>query len=175
MLGDAPDELGADGLKLDLTARTPSGVATSHGGGAWGVDLLRRLLEIVADEARSARQDALIIGQTPNPLLAPAVDMIRLNDMLRLDDPRPIVDVVPQMRHRAALVRAATPELPIDTDDWCAPDLAGWRAYTAIKTQLGVPALYYTTMIDLTGERLTDEDFALTRRVWADYRAARST
>ncbi|HET7473592.1 MAG TPA: hypothetical protein VFJ71_10745 [Candidatus Limnocylindrales bacterium] len=171
----ASDGLDADGLKLDLTARTPSGVATTHRGGAWGVDLLRRLLEIVADEARAVRPDALIIGQTPNPLLAPSVDMIRLNDMLRLDDPRPLVDVVPQMRHRAAIARAATPELPIDTDDWCVPDLAGWRAYTAIKAELGVPALYYTTTIDLTGEPLADEDFALTRRVWADYRAGRRT
>jgi len=167
------DALGADGLKIDFTARTPSGVATVHHGPAWGVDLLRTLLEIVADEARSVAPDALLIGHVPNPFVAPAVDMVRLNDALRLDDPRPDADIVAQMRHRAALVTAACPDVPIDTDDWCAPDRAGWRAYTAIKGELGVPALYYTTTIDRTGEPLTDEDAALVRRSWADYRSRR--
>ena len=48
----SPDGLDADGLKIDFTARTPSGVATRSHGGEWGVDLLRRLLDTMADEAR---------------------------------------------------------------------------------------------------------------------------
>ena len=57
------------------------------------------------------------------------------------------------------------PDHLVDTDDWCAPDLAGWRAYNAIKAELGVPALYYATHLDRTGERLTDDDYALIRDV----------
>jgi hypothetical protein len=167
----APDALDADGLKIDFTARTPSGVATTHHGPAWGVDLLRRLLEVVADEARSVKPDCLLVGHTPNPLVAPAVDMIRLNDTLRLDDPDPIVDLVPQMSYRAAVVRAACPGHLIDTDDWCAPHLEGWRAYAAHKPSLGVPALYYASQLDLTGERLEPQDYALLRDTWAAYRA----
>jgi hypothetical protein len=165
-----PQGLDADGLKIDFTGRTPSGVATAHHGGAWGVELLRRLLGIVADEARALKPDVLLVGHTPNPLLAPAVDMLRLNDALRLDDPRPIVDIVPQMRYRAAVARAACPDHLIDTDDWCAPSLAAWRAYAAVKPTLGVPALYYATHLDLTGEALDASDYELLRRTWAEYR-----
>jgi hypothetical protein len=167
----APDALAADGIKIDFTARTPSGVSSERHGEAWGVDLLRALLEVAVDEARSCNPEVLLVGHTPNPILAGGVDMIRLNDTLRLDDPRPIANVVPQMRHRAAIVRAACPDHLIDTDDWCAPNLAGWREYAALKPSLGVPALYYVDRLDLTGERLEATDYELLRRTWADYRA----
>jgi hypothetical protein len=166
----AADALDADGLKIDFTARTPTGASTEHHGGAWGVELLRRLMDIVADEARSLKPDVLLIGHTPNRLIAPSVDMLRLNDALRLDDPHQPVDIVPQMRYRAAVVRAACPHHLIDTDDWCAPSLAAWRAYAEVKSTLGVPALYYATHIDLTGEPLEPADYELLRRTWAEYR-----
>jgi hypothetical protein len=164
-------ELDADGLKIDFTGRAPSGVSSVHHGDAWGVELLRRLLDIVADEARSLKPDVLLIGHTPNALIAPAVDMLRLNDALRLDDPHPSVDIVPQMQYRAAVVKAACPDHLIDTDDWCAPNLAGWRAYAAAKPALGVPALYYATHLDLTGEAFDDADYELIGSTWAAYRA----
>jgi hypothetical protein len=157
-------------MKLDFTGRTPSGVATEHHGGAWGVELLRRLLDIVADEARGLKPDVLLIGHAPNALTAPALDMLRLNDALRLDDRRQVPDIVPQMRYRAAVVRAACPEHLIDTDDWCAPSLAAWRAYAEVKPSLGVPALYYATHLDLTGEALEAADYEVLRRTWAEYR-----
>ena len=91
----------------------------------------------------------------------------RLNDMLRLDDPGPLPPVVPQMRYRAEVVRAACPELLVDTDDWCVPDLRTWRAYLELKPELGVPALYYATHLDLSGEELEEDDYAALRRVFA--------
>jgi hypothetical protein len=94
-------------------------------------------------------------------------DMIRLNDMLRLKDLGPVGDIVPQMRYRAEVVRAACPELLVDTDDWCAPDLDTWRAYLAIKRELGVPALYYATHLDRTGEALTADDYEGLQRAFA--------
>src|SRR5919109_697359 len=147
-------------------AGSASGVATTHNGSAWGVELLRALLRIVHDEAKRVRPDALLVGHVPNPLVAGLVDMIRLNDTLRLSDPEPRVDVVAQMRHRAAVVRAACPGKLVDTDDWCAPDLATWRAYAAVKPDLGVPALYYATGLDLSGEPFEPSDYELVRRVW---------
>jgi hypothetical protein len=168
----AREGLDADGLKIDFTARTPSGVATRHYGKAWGIALLHALLVLVAREARRVKPDTLLVGHTPNPWFGAHVDMVRLNDMIRLDDPEPRVDVVPQMRYRAAVVRAALPEHLIDTDDWCPPDLATWRRYLAIKAELGVPALYYATGLDLSGEDFEPEDYAAIRRVWATYRAA---
>ena len=163
--------LDADGLKIDFTARTPTGSSLIHAGVGWGIELLRRLLAIVNDEAKRAKPDCLLVGQVPEATIAPSVDMIRLNDMLRLDDPEPRVPIVPQMQYRAAVARVACPGHLIDTDDWCAPDLASWREYAEVKPELGVPALYYVDGLDLSGERFEDEDYGLVRRTWAAYRA----
>jgi hypothetical protein len=93
--------------------------------------------------------------------------MVRLNDMLRLDDPGPIrpETVVPQMRQRAAIAAAALPDRLIDTDDWAVPDRATWRDYLQVKPELGVPSLYYATHIDVSGEPLEETDYAALRRV----------
>jgi hypothetical protein len=165
-----PDGLDADGLKIDFTAGTPSGAALTHAAGDWGIALLRRLLAGVRDTAKAARPDALLIGQVPEPSLAPLVDMIRLNDVLRLDDPIPEVSLVPHMRYRAEVVRAAAPDHLVDTDDWCMPSLAAWREYAAVKADIGVPSLYYADRLDLSGERLMEQDYALLRQSWSEYR-----
>jgi hypothetical protein len=134
------------------------------------VALLRYMLTNVRHAAKTAKPEALLIGQVPEPTLAPVVDMIRLNDLLRLDDPAPTVSIVPQMRYRAAIVRAACPDHLIDTDDWCIPDLHTWREYAEAKPDFGVPSLYYADRLDLSGEPLTDADYELVRRTWAAYR-----
>jgi hypothetical protein len=171
MLGD--DGLDADGLKIDFTASTPSGVVLEHHGPRWGIALLHELLATVYGAAKRAKPDALVITHAPHPAFVDVADMIRLNDMLRLDDLGPSARVLPQMRYRAAVVRAACPELMVDTDDWCAPDLETWRAYLREKADLGVPALYYAGHLDATGEALTDEDYAALAESWASYRAGR--
>ena len=168
MLG--PTGLDADGLKVDFTARTPSGRALSTHGRGWGIALLHELLAIVYAAAKQAKPDALVITHTPHPAFADVTDMVRLNDMLRLDDPGSMPPVVPQMRYRAAVVRAACPEVLIDTDDWTVPDKATWREYLELKPDLGVPSLYYVTDVDLTGERLDEDDYAAIRRTWARWR-----
>lgn len=162
--------MNVDGLKLDFTAHTPSGPGLRRAGSAWGIELLLSLVELIADAARSVKPDALIVAHTPNPLFRRAVGMIRLNDALRLDDREQPTDVVPGMRHRAAIARAACPELPIDTDDWAMPSLAAWRRYQAAKPRLGVPALYAVDAVDPTGELLTPEDDALVRASWRAWR-----
>jgi len=170
MLGG--DGLDADGLKIDFTASTPTGRALSTHGPGWGLALLHELLAVVYDAAKEAKPDALIITHTPHPAFADVTDMLRLNDMLRLDDFGPVPPVLPQMRLRAEVVRAACPELPIDTDDWCVPDLETWRAYVELKPELGVPSLYYASHLDATGERLTPADYEALRRTWGLWREA---
>jgi hypothetical protein len=163
----APDGLDADGLKIDFTARTPSGHAlTAHGPG-WGIALLHDLLATVHDAAKAAKHDALLITQTPSPAFVDVTDMVRLNDMLRIEDGAPFPPIVPQMRYRAEVARAACPELLIDTDDWCVPSLAEWREYLAVKSSLGVPSLYYADALDHTGEALQPEDYDALRKAWA--------
>jgi hypothetical protein len=176
MLGAADDCLDADGLKIDFTGMSPSGPSLrtfaerNDEDAPWGVALLHRLLAIVADEARRIRPDALLVTHTPNPLFRDVVSVIRLNDTLRLDDPRPVVSVVPQMRHRAAIAAAGLPGVPIDTDDWCMPSRAEWLAYLEAKPALGIPALYYVEAIDFSGEEIGMDDLRRVAAVWRSYR-----
>jgi hypothetical protein len=166
MLGD----LDADGLKVDFLARTPSGTALRHAGPRWGAALLHALLKLVYDTAKAVKPDALVVTHTPNPAFADVTDMVRLNDIRMLDAVDPDGPVVPHMRYRASVVAAAMPGMLVDTDGWCLPDKAEWRAYLAEQSELGVPALYYVTHMDLTGEELTAADLAEVARVWAAYR-----
>jgi hypothetical protein len=75
------------------------------------------------------------------------------------------------MRYRASVAQAACPELLVDTDDWQVPNRETWRTYLRVKGQLGVPALYYATNVDETGEPLEAEDYAALREVWAAWRS----
>ncbi|MDQ2689641.1 MAG: hypothetical protein M3Y29_05145, partial [Chloroflexota bacterium] len=171
MLG--PEGLDADGLKVDFTAQTPAGPGLRRVGDAWGVALLHRLLSLVYRFAKEAKPDALVVTHTASPLFADVADMIRLNDLLRLDDPEPFAPAVPQMRHRARIAAAVDPGLLIDTDDWCMPSKAEWRAYLEIKHELGVPALYYATGIDHSGEAFDEADYAAIREAWSRWEARR--
>jgi hypothetical protein len=155
----SPDDLDADGFKVDFTARTPTGTALTGGG---GIALLHELLAIVYGSAKAAKPDALVITHTPHPAFVDVTDMIRLNDMIG-------GPLVPQMLYRAEVARAACPELPIDTDDWRAPDKRSWRDYLERKPELGIPSLYYATHLD-TGEELDADDYAAIRRVWETWR-----
>ncbi len=170
MLGS--DGYDADGLKIDFTAQSPSGPGLRAHGSEWGVELLHHLLEILYQGSKAAKADALIVAHAPNPYFADVADMVRLNDMLRLERIQPDTDVVRQMRHRARVAAAACPELLIDTDDWQVPDRAAWRAYAALQPSLGVPCLYYTDHVGVSGEPLEEDDYRLLRETWAAYRLA---
>jgi hypothetical protein len=93
--------------------------------------------------------------------------------MIRLNDMTSGTPVSEQMRERADVVRAACPELLIDTDDWRVPSREAWREYLAVKHELGVPALYYATHVDLTGEPLGPADYEALRSAWRRWEAER--
>lgn len=160
--------LDADGLKVDFTARTPSGQGLQTTGRGWGIALLHDLLEIVYRAAKEAKPDALVITQAPHPAFVDVTDMIRLNDVIG-----GYSSVVPQMTFRAEVARAAVPELLIDTDDWRMPSREAWREYLAVKHELGVPSLYYATHIDSTGEALDAADYKALRDAWKRWEAVR--
>jgi hypothetical protein len=164
----AAGDLDADGLKIDFTARTPSGFALSAAGPAWGIALLHDLLAVVHEAAKQAKPDALLVTHTPHPGFVDVTDMIRLNDIVHGEE-----RVVEQMRHRAEVVRSACPELLVDTDDWPVPSLAEWREYLGAKADLGVPALYYSHGIDATGEGFAPADYEAVRQAWSTWRSRR--
>lgn len=158
---------GADGFKIDFTARTPSGPGMHVHDNLWGLELLRRYLEIVSSEARAVKHDALIMAHTPHPYLADLVDMIRLNDINKDKN------INQAMAIRAKVVRIACPDAIIDTDNWPIASRAAWRDYLAIQPELGVPSLYYTNCFDSSKEVLLPEDYQLIREVWGRHRARR--
>lgn len=153
----------ADGFKLDFTARIPNGPGLRKRGDAWGLELLRRYLEILYSEAKLSKPDALVMTHTPHPYLADVLDMIRLNDINKDKH------VERAMRHRARIASLACPAAIIDTDNWPIADKATWSSYLRLQPELGVPSLYYASHIDTTGEALEAEDYALIREVWARY------
>lgn len=163
--------LDADGFKIDFTARTPSGSSLQHSGSRWGTALLHEQLRLVYDAAKRVKPDALVVTHTPNPAFVDVTDMIRLNDVLRAVGGEPGY-VARHMTYRAGVVRAACPELGIDTDGWMMPSHAEWRGYLKIQDGLGVPALYYVDGTDTDRYDFGPEDFAAVSDSWQRFRTA---
>jgi hypothetical protein len=173
MLG--PSGLDADGLKIDFTARTPSGTDLRHAGPSWGFDLLHELLAVAYRAAKRAKPDSLIVTHTPDPAFLDVTDMVRLNDIIHLDHPDgmpPPSDsaVAEQMTYRRDVVRAACPEIPVDTDGWCLPGQRDLAAYAAIAPDLGVPALYYAGRMDLAPGPFEESTWSALAAAWAAHR-----
>jgi hypothetical protein len=167
MLG--PEGYDADGFKIDFTHRIPAGPATQLRGDTWGLELMKRYLGIIYDEAKDVKPDALIMTHTPHPYLADVTDMIRLNDMLdltRLDDPSAGMNIGRTLALRATVARIACPDALIDTDNWPVRNRAVWRDYARLQPSIGVPSLYFASHVDLTGEPLTEPDYQLLREAW---------
>jgi hypothetical protein len=165
----SPDGYDADGFKIDFTHRIPNGPGMTLHGNQWGLELMKRYLATVYTAAKEAKPDALIVTHTPHPYLAPVLDMIRLNDMLDLSGHH-APDVARNVDHvlgsRARVARIACPNTPIDTDNWPVLDRAHWREYLRRQPAIGVPSLYFATEIDLSQERLVEDDYQLIREVW---------
>ena len=165
----SPDEYDADGFKIDFTHRIPTGPGLRCYGDAWGLELMRRYLHIIYQEAKVVKPDALVMTHTPHPYLSDVLDMIRLNDMVdltRLDDPNYRVDVSATLRNRSAVARIGCPSALIDTDNWPVRDKASWREFVKLQPTIGVPSLYFATHIDLTQEPLNDSDYRAVREAW---------
>jgi hypothetical protein len=157
-------DYGADGFKLDFTARIPCSPGAKNYGNLWGLELMKRYLFLIYDEAKKTKPDALVMSHTPHPYLADVLDMIRLND-INIGK-----NVNEAMIHRAKVAALACPDAIIDTDNWPITNRAVWRDYMRLQPALGVPSLYYVTHIDSTGEPLEAEDYLLIREAWKHYR-----
>lgn len=163
--------LNADGFKIDFTQRAPMGSSLSAAGPQWGIAALHLLLETIYRAAKATRGDALIITHTPHPSFGDVCDMVRLNDVLRLDPAGVPVSVVDQLRFRYSVVNAALPDHLIDTDQWPMPSREQWLAYADEQPRLGIPALYYVRSIDNSQEFITADDLHAIALGWRTYRA----
>jgi hypothetical protein len=166
LLAPPPRGLGADGLKLDRTHLTPRGpgyAATS--GQAWGSALLHRLLALTYGLAKEIRPDAVIASQAANPLFLDCLDLLRLNEL-----DTDLRSVVEPMRHRARVAQASGFAL-LETDGWPAPSRAALLEYAELQPSLGIPALYYASRLERSGETLEPADYAAIAAAWRRYRA----
>jgi len=163
----ALDRLGADGFKIDFTAMHPPPGPFRTFSNLWGVELLKRLLWIIRDEAKKIKPDALIVAHTVNPYFIDVIDVVRLNDVAIIDGNESYTE---SMTHRQKVTRAVCPQLLIDTDNWPSPTVDSWLDYVREQPRLGIPSLYYATHIDESGEPLDAQCFEAIRTAWAEYR-----
>ncbi|NJD03737.1 MAG: hypothetical protein FIA99_14335 [Ruminiclostridium sp.] len=157
--------LNADGFKLDSINSTPTGKKLKAFGKIWGIELLKKLYDIIYDEAKKVKPDALIIGHSPNPYFADVIDVLRLNDIHHADE-----RIIKRMTHRARVAGIACPDWLIDTDNWPIPNRKTWMEYMREQPKLGIPSLYYIDYIDISGEKITDDDYEEIRRIWDKYK-----
>lgn len=156
----ASEEIGADGFKIDFTARIPVCSGCQKSGTHWGLELMRDYLTMVYDAAKAVKPDALVMCHCPHPYLNDKLDMIRLNDV-NMSQP-----VCRQMLHRAKVVQAVMPNKLIDTDNWPMPNKAAWMNYVRLQPRLGIPSLYYLWHMDNSDEKITDRDLEEVRLAW---------
>ncbi len=164
LLAPPPHGLGADGLKLDIIHSTPLREVKELAGPERGNALLRRLLRTLYQEAKDVRPDALIESHAVNPYFRDTLDVVRLNDVFT-----DLASVVDQMTHRARVARAVGFNL-LDTDCWAMPTRDALLEYVEAQPALGIPALYYATLVDRTKEPLRAEDYRRIAAVWERYR-----
>ncbi len=164
-LSAAEDCLNADGYMIDFTHLTPHGAELSAEGEAWGIELLRRLMELYYTAAKQTKSDALIIAQCANPYFADVVDMISLDGVA--PEIRNLCDT---MTFRQRVAKIACPHWLVDTDRAHAPNLEEWRLYMPHQPKIGVPSLSVATGQPTTGEMLEEGDYAMLREVWEEYR-----
>ncbi len=196
MLSSEADGLNADGFKIDFTQNTPSENGRFTGyinnfwglinetdkkylypplgerqeliqthGNKWGVEILREYIRLIYENMKLYKPDSMLITHTPNPYFTEIVDVLRLND---LDGE--CQDVLGVMQNRAKIARMCSQNWLLDTDNDLMVDKARWRAYIQLQPQLGIPDTYYASAIANSQEQFDEDDYALLRQIWADYR-----
>ncbi len=169
--------LAVDGFKIDFTQSIPHGAVGRSVGGEWGLELQRQWLRIISEAAREENPTAMLVGHTANPYLADLVDVLRLNDLPAFDCADPTRSLVPAMRRRARIARAASPYWLLESDNWPCCSRSQWREYvrTQANGELDVPSLYYAERLGWgpTDDALEEEDYAAVRSAWTEYRAKR--
>jgi len=129
------------------------------------VELLHRMIWIYYDQAKKSKPDSLVINHIFNPYFDDVTDMLRLQDIYT-----DAASIVEQYAHRARIGKVVCPGCAIHTDQHPMPSLEAWREYMRFQPEIGNPCLYYVTAIETTREKLTEEDYAMLREVWSEYR-----
>lgn len=157
-----------DGLKIDHVASTPALFEMEFPEGSariCGIELLRTYLDLVYDSAKSTKEDALVIGQSPNPYFSNCQDMLRLGDIYSSKTH----SVLREMVFRKEMANLACPTWLIDCDGWPLPSMVALAEYMKEQPSIGVPSFYYGTELDTTGETIPEDVLEELRSKWIGY------
>ena len=166
LLTDAPGGYNADGLKIDGQMNCPVGPGLRNQENLWGLELQRRFLTIVYEEAKACKPAAMISTFFANPYLADLSDVVRTADQFSIQS-----SPEDTMRHRARLLAIAMPGCPIDTDHAFWYDMReNWIDILPAQLTCGIPCLYHAQYVwhkrpfcRTYLEELTDSDYRIIR------------
>ena len=169
LLTDAPSGYNADGLKIDGQMNCPVGPGLRNTENLWGLELQRRFLAIVHDEAKACKPEAMIGTFFANPYLANLSDVVRTADQFSIKS-----SPEDTMRHRARLLSIAMPGCPIDTDHAYWYDLReNWIDIMRAQLTCGIPCMYHVQYVWHKRpfcrpyiEEMTDSDYREIRKVF---------
>lgn len=153
--------LNCDGFKLDFAFWKPYGRKAVSYGGQHGIELLKMNIQQIFTYAKETKPDALINASPCHPYFAECFDQIRLHDYLSyMRCEKELMD------YRKRIFATACPEQLVDTDAVGFSSRRDAMIYIRFAPSIGVPDMY-----QVTDTGLTDEDWAETARIWADYSA----
>lgn len=161
LLSDEEGCMNCDGFKLDYAFWMGYGRKVRTWGGQSGVELLHSLFQLIHDEAKRVKPDALINASPCHPYFSDLFDQVRLHDY---DLTCRNTDEV--MSRRLRLFDIACPGHSVDTDNSFAGTRYATMRYIRFTPSIGIPDLYQIS--DPKG-MLTDGDWDEIRNVWEKY------
>jgi hypothetical protein len=147
LFGEGPDQLNADGLKIDqlFLSRDPAKANYAVAGNGIGFREAHRYLQTFYQTAKKYKPDALIMSSAIDPHFADVQDMVRINDDW---DHKTIRE------KRARIIIQAMPGILINGD--AADLLASIALYHYVTSAVyGIPSIQYLTRFQdaaITGE-----------------------
>ena len=131
------EELGADGIKVDMTyVNPPSGEVKRHDPSwATGDTVFFRTLQFIHREVQEINPEAFMTINAIESYLQPFGSAVRLNDLFNLSD-------ATAWYQRAELVNRLMPDIAIDVDGWPA-GIEKLREYPFVASAFGAPVTYY--------------------------------
>ena len=163
----------ADGIKVDGMLNLRIGKNLKVKGNLYGLELQKKILLIISDEAKKCKKGAIIQVFTPHPYLSDVIDMVRLGDMYTVK-----ASCEDSMLHRARIYKTLMPGVPIDTDGQFVHNiLKNWRDIFELQAKIGIPTLYCAEnayhsrfFSGVTVDKLKKEDYKFFSKVIVDYR-----
>ncbi len=166
LLSDEDGCCNCDGFKIDFANCMPLGkYVKCHEPNVYGVELLKRLFQMMYEFSKEAKPDALVSCDCAHPYFNEYIDMFRLHDY----DDANMRNCAEVMRHRSYLIRATYPGMLIDTDAGGTMSRRDFIRWMKTQPEIGIPSLHYLS--PSKGTPMDEEDVRIIREAWKQYEA----